>query len=52
MEDEWSVKNLIKQILLSSTYKRALLGFTKTSKDEENKFYSYFPEKAFCGNAS
>lgn len=46
MEDEWSVKNLIKQILLSSTYKQSSFAASqKRLKDEENKFYSYFPRR-------
>ena len=46
MEDEWSVKNLIKRILLSSTYKQSSFAASqKRLKDEENNFYSYFPRR-------
>ena len=46
MEDEWSVKNLIKRILLSSTYKQSsFAALQKRLKDEENNFYSYFPRR-------
>ena len=46
MEDEWSVKNLIKRILLSSTYKQSSFAASqKRLKRRENNFYSYFPRR-------
>ena len=44
MENGWSVKDLIKRILLSSTYRQSSFVVSlKRQKDEENKYYSYFP---------
>ena len=46
IEGGWSTKNLIKKILLSSTYKQSsLVSLNKRKLDEENKFYSYFPRR-------
>ena len=44
MENGWSIKDLIKRILLSSTYRQSSFVVSlKRQKDEENKYYSYFP---------
>lgn len=46
IEEGWSVKRLIKKILLSSTYRQSsLVSSEKRIKDEENKFYSYFKRR-------
>ena len=46
IEGGWSTKNLIKRILLSSTYKQSsIVSLNKRKMDEENKFYSYFPRR-------
>ena len=46
IEGEWSVKSLMKKILLSSTYRQSsLVSSDKRIKDEENKFYSYFKRR-------
>ena len=42
IEGGWSVKSLMKKILLSSTYRQSsLVSSDKRMKDEDNKFYSY-----------
>ena len=46
MENGWSIKDLIKRILLSSTYRQSSFVISlKRQKDEENKYYSYFPRR-------
>ena len=46
MENGWSIKDLIKRILLSSTYRQSsFVIYLKRQKDEENKYYSYFPRR-------
>ena len=46
IEGGWSVKSLMKKILLSSTYRQSsLVSSDKRIKDEENKFYSYFKRR-------
>ena len=46
MENGWSIKDLIKRILLSSTYRQSSFVVSlKRQKDEENKYYSYFPRR-------
>ncbi|RZO15650.1 MAG: DUF1553 domain-containing protein [Verrucomicrobiaceae bacterium] len=46
IDEGWSVKSLIKKILLSSTYRQSsLVSSDKRIKDEENKFYSYFKRR-------
>jgi hypothetical protein len=46
IEGGWSVKSLMKKILLSSTYRQSsLVSSDKRIKDEENKFYSYFTRR-------
>ena len=46
MENGWSIKDLIKRILLSSTYRQSsFVVSSKRQKDEENKYYSYFPRR-------
>lgn len=46
IEEGWSVKSLMKKILLSSTYRQSsLVSSDKRIKDEENKFYSYFKRR-------
>ena len=46
IDEGWSVKSLIKKILLSSTYRQSsLVSYDKRIKDEENKFYSYFKRR-------
>lgn len=42
IEDGWSVKRLLKRILMSSTYRQSsFVSSDKRIKDEDNKFYSY-----------